>query len=224
MGPRFRANLTRHLTPLAGVRPRPGSPPPHVGAGRRREAGCSAKLEASASPPLRLAPSRPRGNSRDAHPGSPGLGALRAEARQVLPPTSSSGNFGTALGGWGAGARRPGPGGWEPGPRGPCPPTPLYSPRGTAHPRTPGRSGSFLSRAGGALSRWTGRVRAAPLSGVQAATHRPPPAADPPPGATGSSWSRRNRCRRRRHLLLLLPGRQQPRRGRPAGSRPPSLF
>lgn len=191
---------------------RPGSPLPHLGAGERREAGCSARLEASASPPRRLAPSRPRGNSRDPHPGSPGRGAGRTGAGQALPPTSSSWNLGTALRGGGEGAQGPGDG--SPGLEAPVPDTPLQSPEyGTS--RDPGEKRVLPQQSRGSpepLERASESRAAARSAGCYSPS---PLATDPPPGATGSSWSRRNRCRRRHLLLLLLPARQLPPAGPP---------
>lgn len=199
--------------PLPGSLPAGVAPAPPGGWGKTRSWVLS---QAGGQRLARLAPSRPRGNPRDPHPGSPGRRAGRAGAGQALPPTSSSWNLGTALRGGGAGAQGPGARAWRP-----LSPTPLSSPRSTAHPGTPGRSGTFPSRAGGVLSRWRGRVRGARLPGVQAATHRPRPPrtrrparpAPPGRGATAAAAAASSSSQRA----------SSPRRGRPAGSRPLSL-
>lgn len=122
-----------------------------MGAARRREAGGQR---------LAPAPSRsfpPKRQFQGPTPWEPRPRGAESGGRAVVPPTSSSWNLRTAreraLSGRarGMGARA-----WRP-----LPATPLYSPRSTAHPGTPGRSGSFASGAGGALCRWIGRVRAA---------------------------------------------------------------
>lgn len=178
----------------------------------------------------RLAPAppralRPKGPFQAPTPGKTGPQGAGRGLRAGAPPTSSSRTEDTALRGGEAGAGRPGPGegsrAWRL-----LTPDPPSSPWRKAHPGTPGRGGSCPSGARRVLSPWRRRVSAAPPP-RSASRYSPSPRGRGPaaqPGATGSFWSRRNSCRRRRRHLHLLPARPLPRRGRPAGSRPLSLF
>lgn len=224
MGPSSPSNLLRTLNAPSLCLSWPGSPLPHWGLGQGKSSGAPPGWRRGASPPLHLAPSRPRDSSRHPHPGRPAAGSGEGEGapgrraahllqQELGTPRSGAGEPAFRGQGPGMGARA-----WRP-----LPPTPLSSLGSEAHPGTPGSGGSFPSGARGLLCPWRGRVSSAPLP-RSASRYSPSPAGHGP-------------AARRDRLLSVAaqrppppppspppPRAPAPLGGRPAGSRPPSLF
>lgn len=149
LGTLFPVRLTQALHAPELVSRPAGVAPSHPGTGGGKWPGAPPGWRRSASPPLHLAPSRPRGNSRHPHPGRPDRRELGGGAGQALPPTSSSWNLDAALRGGEPGAGRPGPWGGSPGLEAPDPKPLLVpgerhipGPRGEAGPSRAGREES----------------------------------------------------------------------------------
>lgn len=122
MGPSSPSNLPRTLNAPSLCLSRPGSPLPPWGLEQGKSSGAQPGWKRGASPPLHLAPSRPRGSSRDPHPGRPAAGSGEGEgAPGSEPPTSSSRNLGHRAQGRGSGRSAARTRGREPGPGRPCP-------------------------------------------------------------------------------------------------------